>query len=220
MISNKKRLNTALALNLLIVVFDSYALFMAFFSDKGGFKWQFLQYFCHIANILAVLSSLYAAFVIMAEREHPRGNKATYPARLSAFVTTTCLIFSFIITVCVLVPLDSFGKGRLYLLSSYFFFEHLVCPILAFLTISVFGDYRRFGNREALTAVIPIAAYAAVMFLLNILKVMDAPFYFFSVYTQSWYVSVMWFIGLIALAYGSAWLLIFLARKIKVAEVA
>ena len=218
MIDNKKRLKIALFLNLLIVFFESYALFQAFFNTGSGFNWRFLQYYCHIANICTLLSSVLVALELMKELQSKNGERTAYPARVLKFASTTAMVFSFFITLFVLVPTDSFKKGRLYLLTGYYFFEHILCPILAFLTVSVFGDYRGFGRKETLIAVTPTALYAAVMFILNALRLMEAPFPFFSVYSQSWYVSVMWFVVLVGISYGCAWLLVFLARKIRIAE--
>lgn len=215
-ITAKKRLKIALFLNLAIVFFESYALFQAFFNTADGFNWQFLQYYCHIANICTLFSSVLVALEIMKELQSNNGERTSYSARVLKFASATAMVFSFLITIFVLVPSDSFGKGRLYLLSGYYFFEHLLCPVLAFLTVSVFGDYRDFGKKETLIAVIPTVLYASVMFILNALRLMEAPFPFFSVYSQSWYVSLMWFVVLTLISYASAWLLVAFARKIRI----
>ncbi len=219
MMDKKKKLKGALFLNMLIVFFESYALFQAFFNADGGFNWHFLQYYCHIANICTLISSLLVALELMKELQSNMRERTSYISRVLKFASTTAMVFSFFITVLVLVPFDSFGKGRLYLLSGYYFFEHLLCPLLSFLTITVFGDYADFGRKESLIAVVPTFLYASVMFLLNALKIMEAPFPFFSVYSQSWYVSLLWFTALVAFSFGCAWLLVGAARIVRIRTV-
>ncbi len=113
MIEKKKRLKTALFLNMLIVFFDSYALFQAFFNTVSGFNWSFLQYYCHIANIFTLISSLLVSLELMKELQSVKEERTSYPVRVMKFASTTAMILSFLITVFVLVPTDSFGKGRL-----------------------------------------------------------------------------------------------------------
>lgn len=218
MIKAKNRLIIALVLNLLIVFLEAFALFGTFFNNDGSFNWEFFQYYTHYSNVFVFLSSIYVSLELMKEILSSSGERTSYLSRLFKYMSSSMITLTFLVVIFVLVPSNGFRDWKFYLFKKNFIFEHLVCPILSILGITVFGDYRDFALKETVLASVPTAFYAVVITILNLTGTIEGPFTFAMVYKQSWYVSVFWFVGLVGGSMGIAYGLLWLARKIKVAE--
>ena len=93
--------------------------------------------------------------------------------------------------------------------------EYLICPVLSLVSVIVFGDYRGVGKNDALAALVPTLVYAAVMTLLNALRLVDGPYDFLRIYNQSLFMSVFWALIIIGGAYAINRLIIFLAHRVN-----
>ena len=115
----------------------------------------------------------------------------------------TCLTtVTFLVTVCILIPW--YGHPEFFLLQSNCLFQHLLCPILAIASLPLLRKVRK---QDCLIAVIPTLLYGIVFYTLNYLRVVDGPYPFLKVHDQPWYMSVLWFLVLLVVAYGVAVLL-------------
>ena len=218
MIKVKDRLIVALVMNLMIVFFEAFALFGTFFNTDGSFNWEFLQYYTHYSNLFVFFTSIYVSLELVKEVISTHGVRTNYLSRMLKYMSSCYLTLTFLVVLFVLVPSNSFHDWKVYLFKKNFIFEHLLCPILAFLSVTVFGDYRDFGTREACISVIPTALYAVVITILNITRTISGPFEFCKVYSQPWFVSVLWCIGLV----GGSWVInmgmLHLSRRMQVSE--
>eukprot|EP00833_Pecoramyces_ruminatium_P004547 jgi/Orpsp1_1/1178579/evm.model.c7180000065909.2 len=88
-------------------------------------------------------------------------------------------------------------------------FHHIICPIISFISFCIFEEGELTKN-NILLAIIPTIIYAIVSTILNILKVLTGPYPFLEVYNQPVYLSVIWFIGIIAISSGIAWFIQFI----------
>lgn len=217
MLENRKRLTIALILNLLILMFELYAFSMNFFVGNDRFDFFELQFYTHLSNIFMLFSSLMSSLEITkefcgaVERVH-RG------VRRISYISTCCLTLTFVIVVSVLAPMEGRDGAKFLLFGSTNIFEHIICPILAFVTLVFFGDFGDLRSIDAFYAVIPTLLYAVVMIVLNVIGVVDGPYPFLRVREQHLVDSVLWFILLGAVVFGIAELLLFLTRTFNVSR--
>ena len=218
LVREKNRLTIALIINLLIVFFESIALFQTFITKEGGFNYSLFQYYTHYSNFFAFLACLYVSLEI--SKEVTGAIKRTrYTSRLFRFITVCMMTLTFFTVILILIPMAGWSRWRNYLIENNFIFEHVLCPILCFVSFAFFGDYRDFGKKEALLSVIPTALYAIILTVLNVLNIVDGPFRFLRVHEQSVLVSVMWFILLVGGSYLIAIALLWIQKKIHVSEI-
>ncbi len=217
MLDNRKRLSIALVLNLLTAVFELYAVFMNFIVGKTHFDFSLLQFYTHLSNILMLVSSLAATMEITKElcgavRRTHRG------VRMLNYMAVCSLILTFLVVVLVLAPMEGKERAKFLIFGKTNIFEHIICPLTAFVTFVFFGDFCDISNRCALTAVIPTLIYAVVMAVLNILGVVDGPYPFLRVREQGILLSAFWFMIIIGAAFVIAELLLWLTRRYNVSR--
>ena len=218
MVKEKNRLTIALIINLLIVFFESIALFQTFITKEGGFNYSLFQYYTNYSNFFAFLACLYVSLEISKELTGAI-RRTPYLSRLFRFITVCMMTLTFFTVIFVLIPMAGWSKWRNYLIENNFIFEHILCPILCFVSFAFFGDYRDFGKKEALLSVIPTALYAIILTILNVLNIVDGPFTFLKVHEQSVFISVMWFIIMVGGSYLIAAVLLWLQSRIHVSEI-
>lgn len=79
-------------------------------------------------------------------------------------------------------------------------YQHTLCPLLASLSFFVFEAENKLQKNEVVKALIPTLIYALVMIILNICEVIEGPYIFLMVYSQPWYMSVIWCIVILGIA--------------------
>ena len=217
MLENRKRLTIALVLNLLISLFELYAVFMNFIVGKTHFDFVQLQFYTHLSNIFILISSLAATMEIT--KELCGAVKRTHMAvRILNYMAVCSLTLTLLVVVCVLAPMEGKEGAKFLLFGRTNIFEHIICPVLAFVTFVFFGDFCDIGSRGAVIAVVPTLVYAVVMALLNALGVVDGPYPFLRVQEQGILPSVGWFMIIIGAALGIAELLLWLTRRYNVSR--
>lgn len=114
------------------------------------------------------------------------------------YIAVCQLVLTFLVVVCVLAPMAGGVEGYKYmLLENSMLYQHLLCPIIAFVSFIYFERESKLPKNSSLIAVIPTIIYAIIMVLLNIFKVIEGPYQFLMVYKQSVLVSIIWFIVII-----------------------
>ncbi len=102
------------------------------------------------------------------------------------------LTMTFLITLCVLVPMG--GGFKTLMLSGNGLYHHTLCPIISVLTYILWEPHSNLW-------LLPVAVttiYGLVMLYLNWKQVFDGPYPFFRVHNQSLTATVLWMLGLIA----------------------
>ena len=166
-------------------------------------------YYTQICNLLALVGS--GLYLVYQRRE-------TLPKwlRLVRYTNVVTLAITFLVVVVFLTPLicmrevfanhESFATGMWIAAKEMFlggsvFFHHIVCPILTYISFVYFEKGEGISKRESLYALIPTVLYAAVLIVLNILRVVEGPYPFLMVYEQGPILSCLWAAVIFAIAY-------------------
>jgi hypothetical protein len=196
---------TALYLNATILLCELVALVFSILHHGVSL----FLYYTQICNLFALVgSSLYLIYT--------RKGKAPKWLRLVRYTNVVTLTITFLVVVVFLAPLicmrevfangQPFGVGVWIAAKEMFFggsvfFHHIVCPILTFVSFVYFEEGEEITKQESLYALIPTVAYAAVLILLNVLRVVEGPYPFLMVYEQGALLSCAWALVIFALAY-------------------
>ncbi len=199
--SDRKR-KTAVVINAAVIVFEIYALSYTFFFMNGSFDVSAFLFYTNDSNILALLSSSVYVFSSLKGRKTPEGLRV---------VAASSLTLTFLVVICVLIPLERESASYL-LLGRACFLEHLVCPVLSFVSFVFFEDGSALTERSAVSALLPTAVYGALLMILNIAGVVEGPYPFLRVYEQPVYMSFVWFAAIFGGDYLIARVLL-LAKK-------
>ena len=147
-------------MNILFALLACAAVAMYFFKDYGfdPDEVRVFRYFTTDSNLLAA-----AASVVLAVYEI-RGGK-TKAAVVFKYVGAAAVTITFLTVLCFLGPISGFHG----VYSDEAFWLHMVCP-LGFVVSFLFLDMRgmRLGVKDAVWALIPVAVYGAVYFIMTI----------------------------------------------------
>ncbi len=174
---------TAKILCLLVVALDCCGLYLSF--KRSG--WQILAFYTQLSNIAASLSAL--LFVLAGSGDFVTAFR---------FTANAMLIMTFLVVICVLIPMGAPAKVLLFTNSGLF--HHLLVPVISNLSYIFFEPHAR---PEAIA--VPVAVtlvYGALMMYMNWIGKVDGPYPFFRVRQQSKGKTIFWIIVLMALIGG------------------
>ncbi len=182
-----------LIINSIIIVFEIIGCIMC---AKHGLS--VLQYYTVLSNIFALITStLYVAFYLKTKNSIP------IAVSFLRYASTVCLTLTFAVVLFIFVPLAGFSV----MVEGVQIFHHLLCPVLSFISFVFFEKRKTLSKRHIFLSLIPTFTYAAVIIVLNILRVVEGPYPFLMVYRQSVVVSVIWFFVINGMALLTAALL-------------
>jgi len=205
--TEKRRTVCALVLNLAVAVLSAVGTAIGF--QKYGT--EMFAFYTVDSNLFAMLSCLvYAACLV---RKLTAGKEIPAPAAMAKYTAVCCLSVTFLIVVLVLAPMNGPEGFRMMLLSDDMLYHHLFCPILSALSFFLFDRVPFRAGRSARYAMLPTVLYAAVIIVLNLLKVIAGPYPFLMVYQQPVCMSVLWLILILGGSYLIAWLIARLNRR-------
>ncbi len=158
---------------------------------------QIFLYYTLDANILAAVSAaLYLAWT-GSGKDMTRQQKDVL--QYLRFLATSSLVFTMIIVLFVLVPLNiKNGTWPTLLFGPAATLHHIICPILSLVSFLRFETHDRIQVRMCLYAILPTLAYAIVLLILNAMRVVYGPYVFLHVYEQPVYMSVVWCVVIVA----------------------
>ena len=163
-----------------------------FSIEKHGW-WKQFRYYTQCSNYILLFVTLVHLCLLLMKKKMP---EAVDRCRYYATCLTTV---TFVVTVCILIPW--YGHPSFFLIETNGLFYHLLCPLFAIAQLPFITCIRKKDTRLAM---IPTVVYGIVLYTLNFLKVVDGPYPFLKVYEQPWYMSILWFLILAALAFGIA----------------
>ena len=185
----KKKICFSLALNILIAVFEIAAVFLSLI-EYGGFS--FFKFYTQDSNILLGISS--AVMAACKIRFLLSGKKSPDSVKLFSYIAVCCTTLTITVVLALLIPnaggysMQNFSR---YMLEGPGFFMHFVCPVMALVSFIFFEDIHLPFFATA-CAIVPTLIYAAVLFVLNIARVLVGPYFFLHIYEQSLLASVGW----------------------------
>ncbi len=180
----------SIIINIIIVIVELLALKISYGYDNR----VMIEFYTIDSNILALISSI--LYLIYAFR----GEKVSFVSRILKYVSTVCLLITFIVVIFILLPMVNFNF-RYILLDGAMFYHHVLCPILSFITFIWFDDLGNFDKKDYYYPVITTLAYAFTLIMLNLLVIVDGPYPFLKVYNQSIFSSLIWFTLIIFICY-------------------
>ena len=199
----------ALILNIVIVACGITGLILSI----GQANSELFLFYTIDSGILCTLSSLLFVVCFLIKQSIKQCPKFVMVLR---YIGTCCTCLTFLIVIFVLAPMiglsdNTFmGHNASGLLNAYqallfdghMLFYHLLVPVLSFISFVWFESDRRLNRKNTIFfGVTPTLLYALVLVVLNIVKVVDGPYPFLRVYEQPWWASVLWFIGILLIAY-------------------
>lgn len=203
--NSKNSFKVAIVINIAIMVFGLISCTMSyFFNDKSM---RFVSFYTVLSNMLATgISAVWAGFALY---NMGKGNYSV-PAVVQKlrFVSTSCLCLTFVVVLIVLLPADFAENGSIAIYRKLFspvnFWHHTAIPVASILSFILLEKKPVLNFKVTLAAIFPTIMYAVVVIFLNILKVLDGPYFFVRVYNQPWFMSVIWTIVVLGLNYGLA----------------
>ena len=195
---SKKKI--ALLINTLILILELIAIGGSLLKDH----FIALEYYTNDSNIIALFSSL--LFIIFYKKDL----KIVKDLRLLA---TSLLTVTFIVVITILVPMYNFNY-KLLMFTDNFLILHTICPILCIISYVFF---EKTSDKIYLCPILTIV-YSIILVLMNIFKLVDGPYPFLKVNTQSIIVSLLWGILIIGGRYFISSLLNYINKKIQGAK--
>lgn len=173
----------ALTLNYLLIIFEVLGFIIAY---KTGEELTPALY-TEDSNLICLLASI--MYVIY----YYRGKASNKIINLFRFTTTLNLLLTFFVTLFILS--NEIGLYEMMIKNEFIFF-HTLCPIISFVSYLFFEKYRTTKNDIMFKGTIFTIFYSVVVYLLNILKVLNGPYTFLKVYEQPIAQTVITFIGI------------------------
>ncbi len=175
----------ALAVNLAIVVMEIIATLHVFLQSGFGM----LQFYTVDSNLIALCFSL-CYLLYFFRRPKPLW------LSFGRYLATVNLMLTLLVALFVLSP--SMGGIDRMMFQGDVLYHHTICPILSLTGYVLFEDDLPQRPRFSWLALIPTGIYAAVMIVLNVMKLADGPYPFLHVYEQPVWASVLWCVGIFA----------------------
>ena len=185
---NKRKI--AIVLNIIIIVLE----LISFGYAYGATNRLNLEYYTEDSNLLALVCSSIFLYYLIRNRKIP---KWLHRFKL---ITTICLSITFLVVIFILVPMKGYDYYGL-LVDGIFIYHHTLCPLLAIITFLFFDNLKLYQKKDVFIGLSFTFIYAAIVLTLNILQIMEGPYPFLMVYKQSVFVSILWVIIIIGLAF-------------------
>ena len=165
-------------LNIILVILE----IVAIFKSLPEISWQAFAFYTVLSNIMAMISSVVLLITGF-------GGAAV----LLRYLASCMMTMTFIVTICILIPLG--GDPKVLLFSGGRLYHHLICPVLCVCSYIFFEEHSRMWAVPVLFTFV----YGMTMLCLNHKKVVDGPYPFFRVHQQSSGRTVIWMCALICL---------------------
>lgn len=160
-------------------------------------KWMILIFYTQLSNLAAAAS---AALLLVVGPESW--------VTVLRYLSTCMLVMTFLVTVCVLVPMG--GDPKKLLWSGSGLYHHVLCPILCTVSYVIFEQHAALSWLWLPPAVTLV--YGLVMLYLNAREKVDGPYPFFRVRHQSARATVLWMAALMVVVTGISALIRVIAR--------
>lgn len=194
----------ALVLNLLLIIFEILGFTIAFKTGEVISP----MFYTEDSNLICLIASLLYVFYFFKGKEN---NKVVNFLR---FVTTLNLVITFIITLFVLAP--DLGYVDMMIKNEFIFF-HSICPVLSLVSYLFFEKYRFNKNNKFLIKAPALSMiYGAVVYTLNLLKIINGPYDFLKVYEHTIPSTLLTFLGMTVGMFVLTFTLLETKKKIKI----
>lgn len=162
-----------------------------------------LTYYTTDSNILMAVACMFDMYYQIRAM---KGETVPKWIKKLKFSGVCCLSITFLVVLCVLAPQGGIvGYYRIFF-EGPLKYQHFLCPLLAVISLLVVDSRQEaVGETMAKLALIPTLCYALVSTVGNITKLMYGPYPFLYVYEQPVYMSVLWTVIILGMAYVIGW---------------
>lgn len=189
----------AIGLNVLVVVLEVWAIGTSILLN--GMPNNFVFY-TQCSNLLGAVA---CALCLVGEvRALRKGQELGRAFRWTKYAASCCLLMTFVVVVAVLAPmLESAGEPGYYLMFFYSsrFVTHLAAPLLTIVSYILFEADRGMTLRQSLVGLVPTIAYSAVAYPCNVARLWDGPYPFLQVWNMPLWMTILWFVVLLVMAF-------------------
>ena len=211
---SNKSLLVACATNGVLVAIEAWALVSRFLvAGVGTFV-----FYTQCSNALAMIAGACTLVQLV------RGARISPGARRLKFVSCCTQLITFLVVLLVLTPmLNHAGQDgwKQMFWDSGRMVTHLFGPVFTVVSwlltdglASLCEDDPVPSNADVRISLVPTLAYGLVAYTCNFLRWWDGPYPFLQVWDQPIWLSVLWFVALLAGAWGIARILQFAARRV------
>ncbi len=170
---------------------------------KSSGAWM-LRFYTQSSNVLAMFVCIICAACEVVCLI--RGCALPRWEQLIRYVSTCCLMVTMIVAACILVPMDRSQSFRGFMLEGALLYLHTLCPLVMFAGCLLHGG-APLTAKHAMIAVVPTVVYGIITLVMNAKRIYSDPYFFFRIYRQPWYETVMWFVIIIGGNFVVSWLL-------------
>ena len=185
---NKKKVS--LLLNILIVILEIIGLIINYKTMNR----ISIEYYTIDSNILALCSSLILIIYLLTNKKIPRW------LSLFKYISVIGLSVTLLVVLFILIPMGNFDYYT-YLISNSMLYQHTLCPIIGIVTFLFFDNLGKYYKKDILIGLIFTIIYSIVLIILNVLNIVNGPYPFLMVRTQSILSSIIWFVVIYLLAF-------------------
>ena len=209
MARDRSRCYIMIVWNLVLFVLAVVGAVMSMGNNSGAGSFV---YYTQDSNIfLGIASAIYCVAAICTFR---RGDyQIPFWVQVVKYLSVCCIAVTFIVVLCILLPMCiPVGMASWILFEDSKLFQHIISPVLALVGFLFVEHEPKLPFKMTFAALIPTLVYAAVIYPLNILKMVDGPYPFLQVHDLGAGMSVVWFFIILAVSYVLA-LLVWLGNR-------
>lgn len=163
-----------------------------------------LRFYTNSSNVLAMfvcaICAVTGAVCLIFGLDMPRW------AQVLRYVAACCLMVTFVVAACILVPLDPGATFRGFMLKGGNLFVHTLCPLLM-LAGYILSAGEPLNVKHAALAIVPTVIYGVITIIMVSKHIYTAPYFFFRVTVQPWYDTVKWMAIIVGGNFAVSWLL-------------
>ena len=190
--------------DLISMVFDGFIILWGFwgsFLEIYHYTFGMLTYYTTLSNLFV---SVGCVFHLIYQLEKFRGRTCKGWMPYIKYFGVCCMIITFFIVLFVLAPVS--GEYYRYLWEGPLKYQHTICPLLSIISFLCFDSQEiKISKKMMYASMLPTIAYAVFSVTGNVLKLLYGPYPFLYVYRQPVYLSVLWCVLILGIAYCTGW---------------
>ncbi len=177
----KSNASVAFILNLLVCICEGIGLFFCLNFGLG-----MLQYFTILTGIMAFFVSLIYVIAMLQKKDE---KALPYGILMARYVSAASLAMVFLVVIALCIA----DKSLAMFYEGFFLYMHLLAPIFSVISFIIFEGDRRYNRKKNIgLALLPVTIYGVVIYILNFARIVDGPYPFLHIYSQPWYMSVLY----------------------------
>ena len=197
-----KKNNVSLYLNLLIIIFEIAAFTLNVIYGMGINA----EFYTEDSNLLLLISSLLFVIFTLYNKKIPKW------LSILKYIATIGVTLTFVVVLFILAPMAGYNF-KLFMFGGTLIFHHTLCPLLGAITFMLFDDLGEFNTKDIVLGLSFTIIYSIVLVILNIIEVIEGPYPFLMVRSQSIIMSIIWILSIYFMAYFVAYIMRFIYIK-------